>query len=73
MSATLQAFDVYVRYPEPLIGGETVRVQAHNQAHATLLVRAMRAEKNWPRGSTYLPRMVDRSTYRCNLVDGVLA
>ena len=70
---SLQAFDVYVRYPEPLIGGETVRVQAHNQAHATLLVRSMRAKAGWPKGSTYTPRMVDRSAYRCNLVDGVLA
>lgn len=56
-------FDVRVDFPFPLVGSETVRVEANTHAHATLLCRGMRARKGWHRDSTYTPRMADRTSY----------
>lgn len=59
----MRRFIVTVQFPAPLIGCERVEVQANTHAHATLQARRMRADKGWPRHSTYTPRLVDHTSY----------
>ena len=65
----MKRYTVTVVYPTPLIGTDRVEVNATTHAHASLLVRAMRAVRGWPRGSTYTPRLVDSASYEQHVLD----